>query len=808
MGQLLQDLRLGFRMFSKTPGFTVVAILTLALGIGANTTIFAIANALLIRPLPYRDPDRLVIVTNSNGPNRRAFSNDLATFLQLHSRSFEGFAPFVAENFNLTGRGDPEQLPAVRVAWNFFQVLGVGPAIGRTFRPEEDRPGGHPAVLISDSLWKRRFDGDPSVLGQSITLDSIDTTIVGVMPVDFEFAPLGRSVDIWSTRTFQVNNITPEQIHGGIAYLIAVARIRREVPLDQAQAEMRVLDTQYRRENPDQPDADPHFNIGLNQVQTLMVASVRTAVLVLFGAVGLVLLIACANIASLLLSRALARRKEFAVRTALGASRSGVVRQLLTENVLLSAGGGGIGIALSLWTTRAMAALPHNALPRINRVQMDVPVLAFTVAVSLLTGILFGLVPALQLSKSDVQGVLRDEGRGTAGGRRRNLLRSLLVVGQVALSLVLLIGAGLLIRSFLTLSSVNVGFNPRGLLVMNIALPPSRYATGAQVTGFFDRLVKQVAGMPGVRLTAVSAGLPLRPARYSPVLPQGYPEVPLGHRPIFSIHVISSSYFETMGIPLLRGRSFSDGDQEEAPLAGIVNDAFAARYWPNESALGKRLLIGTMKQPTTVVGVVGNVKNIRLAVESVPEVYCPLAQRPATSMNLVVRSQGDPRSVAPGVRAAILAIDKDQPVTNVRTMEQHLSDTITPDRLTTELLVVFSIMALVVATVGLYGLISYSVAQRTQEMGIRLALGAMPGDIRRLVMRQGFLLAILGIALGLVGSLFLTALLKSLLYEVSAVDIWTYTACGLLFVIVSLIASYVPARRAARCDPSEALHYE
>jgi putative ABC transport system permease protein len=455
-----------------------------------------------------------------------------------------------------------------------------------------------------------------------------------------------------------------------------------------------------------------------------------------------------------------------------------------------------------------MSTLPANALPRINRVQIDGQVLAFTVAVSLLTGILFGLMPALQLSKADVQSVLRDEGRGATGGRRRNLLRSLLVVSQVALSLILLIGAGLLMRSFVSLRSVNVGFNPHSLLVMNIAFPPSRYSTSAQVTGFFDRLVKQAAGMPGVRSAAVSSGLPLRPARYSPLLPEGYPEVPLGQRPAFSIQGISPAFFETMGIPLLRGRAFTDRDQESAPLVGIINEAFASRFWPNESALGKRILLGTMKQPTIVVGVVGNVKNIRLAVESVPELYYPLTQRPSNSMNLVVRCQGDPRALSSPLRSEILTIDKDQPATYVRTMEQHLADSITPDRLTTLLLVIFSIMALVVATVGLYGLISYSVAQRTQEMGIRLALRAMPGDIRRLVMRQGFVLASLGIAIGLAGSYFLTSLMKSLLYEVSATDVWTYSVCGMLFVAVALIASYVPARRAAQCDPSEALRYE
>ena len=562
MSQVLQDLRYGIRMLAKTPGFTVVAILTLGLGIGANTAIFSVADALLILPLPYQDPDRLVIVTNARGPNRRPFSYIRASFLKEHGSSFEGFAPFVSENFNLTGRGDPEQLPAARVAYNFFQVLGVRPALGRSFRPEEDRPGGLPAVLISDSLWKRRFGGDPGVLGQSITLDSVDTTIIGIMPVNFEFAPLGRSIDIWSTRTFEDNNITAEQARGGMTYLIALARIRRGVSLAQAQAEMRVLDSQYSREHPDLGDADPRLNISLNQVQTLMVANVRTAVLVLFGSVGFVLLIACANVASLLLSRALSRRKEIAVRTALGSSRAGLIRQLLTENMFLAAASGAVGVALSFWTTHALSALPANALPRINRVHIDGRVLAFTVAASLLTGLLFGLLPALQLSRSDVQAVLREEGRAAGGGRRRNLLRSLLVVSQVALSLILLIGAGLLMRSFVSLERVNVGFNPHDLMVMNIALPPARYSTAAQVAAFFDRLVTQVDGLPGVRSAAVSSGLPLRPVRYSAVLPQGYPEVPLGQRPAFSIEGISPAFFETMGIPLLQGRVFTDRDRD------------------------------------------------------------------------------------------------------------------------------------------------------------------------------------------------------------------------------------------------------
>ncbi len=628
------------------------------------------------------------------------------------------------------------------------------------------------------------------------------------MPVNFEFTPLGRSIDIWSTRTFEANNVTAEQVRGGITYLIGVARIRPGFSLEQAQAEMKVLDSQYRRDHPELADADPRYSITLNQIQTLMVANVRMAVLVLFGAVAFVLLIACANIASLLLSRALARRKEIAVRTALGASRAGVVRQLLTENVLLAAAGGGLGVALSLWTTRVIAALPASAVPRINRIQIDGEVLVFTLAVSLLTGIFFGLMPAWQLSKSDVQTVLRDEGRGTIGSKRRNLLRSLLVISQVALSLSLLIGAGLLLQSFMRLRSVNVGFNPHNLLVLNISLAPSRYPTNARAADFFDRLIQDASSLPGVRSVALSSGLPLRPARYSPMLPEGYPQVPLAQRPLFSMQSISPGFFETMGIPLLRGRSFDDRDKDGAPLAGIVNEAFVNLIWPNQNPLGKTILLGSLRQPTVVVGVVGNVKNIRLAVESVPELYYPLAQRPAHSMNLVVRSAGDPRALAAPLRAGILSIDREQPATDVRTMDQHLADSIASNRLTTLLLVIFSSMALVVATVGLYALIAHTVAQRTQEMGIRLALGAMPGDVKKLVMRQGLVLAILGIVIGLAASYFLTSVMKSLLYDVSAKDVWTYVSCAMLFVAIALAASYVPARRASRCDPSEALRYE
>jgi putative ABC transport system permease protein len=801
-GTSYKDLRYAARMLAKTPGFTLTAILTLALGIGANTAIFSVANALLLRPLPYQNANDLVIVTNARGPNRRPFSYLRAEFLEQHSRSFAGFAPFISENFNMTGRGEPEQLPAVRVGWNFFEVLGVQPALGRTFRPEDDQPGGRPVVLISESLWKRRLGGDPRVIGESITLDSVDTTIIGVLPANFEFAPAGRSIDVWSSRAFAQTGVTPQQ-----ASVIAVARIRGGLPLDQAQAEMRALDAQYNRENAAMPDADPRLAIRLSPLQQLMVANVRTAVLVLFGAVGLVLLIACANIASLLWSRAMARRREIAIRIALGAGRSGIIRQLLTESILLAFVSGGLGIILSFWGTHALGSLPPSTLPRINPIHTDIQVLAFALALSLVTGLLFGLIPAFQFSKPDLQTVLREEGRATAGNRRSGLARSFLVSSQVALSLILLVGAGLLARSFANLQSVTLGFDPQNLLLLDMTLPETQYSSPSKRAAFFENVVEQLTPLAGVRSVAVSTALPLLPAQYSPMLPEGQPEVAIAQRPNHAIQAISPAYFETMGIALLRGRKFEERDKKDAPAVAIVNERFVRRFWPNENGIGKRIVIGSAAV-TEIVGVVADVKNIRLAVESVPELYYPLAQHPSESMHVIVRSAGDPASLAVAVRARISSIDPEQPVTNVRTMQEHLANSIAQTRLTTLLLVIFSMGALVVATVGLYGLISYSVAQRTRELGIRQALGAAPRDIQRLVMRQGLLAAMAGVLVGLAGSLLLTRVMRSLLYDVSATDVRTFAGSAVVFLTVAVVASYIPARRAARLDPSETLRYE
>jgi putative ABC transport system permease protein len=808
MAALWQDVQFATRMLAKNPGFTITAAATLALGIGATTTIFSVANALLFRPLPYRDPNQLAIVTNARGPNRRPFSYLRSTFVEQHSRSFDGFAAFTGENFNLTGRGDPEQLAGMRVSWNFFDTLGVHPRLGRGFNSADDLPGAPTSVLISESLWKRRFAADPHVIHQRITLDSADGAIIGVLPRSFEFAPAGRSVDIWTARPFAQNGLAMADALTGQASVIAVARIRSGVSLDQAQAEMKVLDSEYTRDHAQMYDADPRFGIRLNPLQQLMVANVRAAVLVLFGAVGCLLLIACANIASLLLSRALSRRKEIAVRAALGGGRGAIVRQLLTENILLALSGGALGVMLAFAAAKALSTLSPGILPHINPIRIDNEVLVFALILSLAAGLWFGLAPALQLSKSDLQTVLREEGRGAAGERRRSVARNLLVVMQVALSTILLVAATLLMRSFTNLQNVPLGFNPRNLLVMDITLPTTRYSSKSQIADFFDRLALQASSLAGVRSVSFSSGLPLRPSTYTSILPEGQQEVPLAQRPNHAIETVSPSYFQNMEIPLLEGRFFDQHDRPGAQPVAIVNESFARRFWPTGSAIGKRIFIDSAREPAAIVGVCGNVRNIRLSAESVPEVYYPLAQHPYESMHIILRSDGPPGRLSSAVRARVFSIDKEQPVTNIRTMEEHLSSSIVQTRFTMLLLGGFSMIALMVASVGLYGLIAYSVAQRTRELGIRLALGAHPLQIFRLVMRQALAAALAGVLLGAAGALGVTRVIQSLLFDVSAADPRTLVASGAVFLAIAVLASYLPARQAARLDPSDTLRYE
>jgi putative ABC transport system permease protein len=807
----LRDLSVAKRMLAKSPSFALVAILILALGIGANCAIFTVVNSVLLTPLPYPSPDRLVLLYSAIANQRdelQPFSYPHFQQIAEQNHSFSGIAAFTSETFNLTGRGDPEQITSARVSWNFFDVLGVRPSLGRNFLQEEDRPEGNRVVLLSHEFWMRHFAGDTGAIGQSIALDSQDYTIIGVLPPGFSFSFLDPKVEIWTPKLFNLNVVTPAQVYKGVGFLTGVARLGPGVSLDRAQAEMEILKKQYQLDNPSKPDSDPKQTIVARNLQDVSVANLRSTLLTLAGAVGFVLLIACANIASLLLSRALARRKEMAIRSALGASRGTVIRQLLTESLLLASVSGFLGLLLGFAGTKTLATLGADRFFPTSLIHMDFRVLIFTLAISILSAVFFGLMPTIELSRPDIHAVLRDEGRGSTGSRRRASARNMLVVSQIALSMVLLVGAGLLIRSLVRLQLATPGFDPKDVLTMQITLPPSRYPTRPEMIAFYHQLLERTQSLPGVRAVAVSSALPLKAARITPVLVEGQPDVPLVHRPFLNIQTISPSYASVMRVPLIRGREFSDRDNAQAPPVAIVNQALVRRFWPNEDPVGKKLWIGRNPFPTEVVGVFGDIKNSGIANPAVPEVFLPFPQLPWANLNLNLRSDVEPHSLASAVRERISTIDKDQPITNVQSLSQVLDDARAQPRFAAFLLGAFSVTALVLATVGIYGVVSYSVAQRTQEIGIRLALGATTEDIVKLVIRYALGLATAGVLIGLAAAMVLSRVVSSLLYQVSASDPLTFVTSAVLFVAVAAGASYLPARRATRVDPIDALRYQ
>ena len=802
MQNFFRDFRFGARQLGKSPGFTLMVILTLALGIGANTAVFTVASSLLLRPFSYPDPQQLVSIAVKN--KAEASDGTLVRYelLRDHNRSFQAVAAWTNDNLNLTGHGEPLQVPVARVSANLFSMLGVRPQLGRTFSDDEGRPEGKPVMILSHSLWSGRFGSDPDIIGQTVTLDTTPHTVVGVLPANEQFPFVGQA-DIWIPRYFEFSLMTPQRLRMGVGYLSYVARLRPETTLAQAQAEMDILNQQYREQNPAAPDAARTISIG--PLRELLVADVRGKVLVLSGAVALVLLIACANVTSLLLSRALARRREIAVRTALGASRGEIVRQLLIESVLLALVAGVLGVGLSWIATRALVTRAAGQIPQGIPISMDLRVLLFTLAISLLTGIVFGAFPALQLSKVDLNTTLRDEGRGTSAGHTRARMKSLLVVGQVALSLLLLIGAGLLLRSFGRLLRIDPGFDPHNVLTMNVSLPTVRYAKSQQQIAFFDEVLRRVSSLPGVRNAAISAALPLSAKRITPLLPEGQPDVPLAQRPFVDIEAISPQWFQTMRVPLLGGREFTDTDNALTPKVIIVNETFARRFWPNQNPIGKHVVVGRGPDPSEVVGMAADVRNNGLAQDTQAQLYLPFQQLSWGNMNLLVRTAVQPNSLVSAVRAQISGVDPDPPVTNIQTVDQFMDSSRAQPRFTMLLLGVFSAAALALAVIGIYGVLAYSVTQRRQELGIRLALGAERGNILGLVVRQGLMLTGVGIAVGLVAALFLTRLMSSLLYKVGALDLATFALTPLAFLAIALLASYLPALRATKVNPVEAL---
>ena len=807
---LLQNLRFASRMLRRNPGFTAAAVLTLALGIGGNTAIFTVTSALLLRPLPLQDPQQLVLIKLKRVEGAKETTNGcctLARFEQLRDRSqsFSGVAAVTNDSLNLTGHGKPEQVPIARVSPNFFHVLGIKPHFGRTFKQDEGQPEGKPVVLISDSLWHTRFGGSPDVIGQTINLDSTPQTIIGILPPDIHL-PFIAPAEVWSARYFELSLLTPQHIRAGVGYLTVISRLRPGVSLQSATAEMDILNRQYTAENPKAPDAGPSTSILIGRMQELVVADIRTRLLVLSAAVGIVLLIACANVASLLLSRALARRKEIAIRAALGADRADIVHQLLTESVLLSLIGGACGLALAWIAIRTLAvSSAHLFLPEIP-IGLDWRVLLFALGISVGTGLIFGTAPALQLSRTDVNSTLRAEGRGSAGSRSRTQMKGALVIGQVALSMVLLTAAGLLLRSFVHLLAVSPGFDPENVLTMNISLPTVKYSDAQKQIAFFEELLRRVSVLPGVRAAGTSAALPLSRIRITPILVEGQPEVPLAERPFTVIEAVSPLFLETMCIPLRAGRAFSESDNQKSPRVVIVNEALAHRYWPNENPVGKHIAVGR-QTPAEVVGVTGNAKNNGLALDAEPQIYLPFAQLPWGNMNLFIRTATEPHGMIAAVRQQVSVIDPDQPVTRVQTVDDLMNNSRSQPRFTMLLLGIFSGTALVLAIVGIYGVLAYSVAQRTQEMGIRMAMGAARSDILCMIVNQGLLLAGVGITIGLAAALAVTRIMSSLLYQVGTHDFVTFAATSLGFLSIATLASYLPARRATRVDPAEALRH-
>jgi predicted permease len=809
METLFNDLKFGIRMMARSPGFTLVALITIALGIGANTAIFSVVNTVLLRPLPYQESDKLVVLWEKQDQIDQE-SPSLPDFIDWRDRnqSFAQMAVARRDNVNLTGAGEPERLLVRQVTANFFSTLGVTPQIGRFFSVEEEEAKS-PVVLVSDSLWRRRFGSDPALVGKPVRLYDASFTVIGVLPPTFQFY---TPADVFVPLSFMPDRLkSAREEHGGV---VAIARLKPGVTQQQAQAEMdsiaSALEQQY-------PKTNNTVRVSINPIYTDMVGDVRPSLLVLLGAVGFVLLIACANVANLLLARAAARQKEIAIRTALGASRSRVIKQLLTESVALSVIGGALGLLLALWGADLLLAIIPNNIPWVTEIALDRNVFGFTLGASVVTGVVFGLTPALQASNPDLNETLKEGGRGSTAGRQR--ARSLLVVSEVALALVLLIGAGLMLKTFSRLQRIDAGFNPRNLLTMMLSPSPIKYSEGPKAREFFKQLEQRIASLPGAEAAAFTTSVPLSGANVTSLLLDGESFTNYGDQRLTVQSSVGVEYFQAMSIPVLKGRGFSEQDTVKTPLVAVIDENMARELFPDKDPIGEHVLVDEGNIRFEIIGVVNHIKHLSWDADAQSRVrfqmYSNYNQIPdqffaqvTRTMSLVVRTSSEPLSLAAAVRGQVLEVDRDQPIYNLKLMDELISGAVSQQRFAMMLLAVFAGVAMVLAAVGIYGVTSYSVTQRSHEIGIRMALGARRRDVLNLVVTQGLKLVIAGVAIGLGGAFALTRVMSGMLFGVSPTDLSTFVLTSLALTAVALAASFIPARRATKVDPMTALRHE
>jgi putative ABC transport system permease protein len=817
METLIQDIKFGLRMLLKSPSLSIVATIALALGIGANTAIFSVVNAVLLRPLPFPASESLVSLFETDTQRGGKYgSHSYPNFFDLRSQNtvFEHVACYHGADFVMTGRGEPVRLQGAVVTADLFPLLGVAPLHGRVFLPDEDKPSETGRVaIISEQLFRKRFGADPAIVNQPITLEGKSFTVVGVMPDSFEFPIQNEPVELWTTIAGDASGKSPITAARGAHFLKAIGRLKPNVSPQQAQSEISAIAARIEKAY---PDTNTHKGLYLEPALTALVGDIRPALLILLGAVACVLLIACANVANLLLARATSRHKEMAVRVALGASRIRVIRQLLTESILLSLLGGAVGLLLAVWWSDLLVALGKEDIPRAVHVAIDWRVLGFTLGVSVLTGLIFGLVPAFQSSKTELVESLKEGGRSGSEGARRNRMRSVLVVGELAIAVVLLVAAGLLIQSLWRLQHVNSGLQPDNVLTFNLGLPETKYDPDKQAK-FFSELKRRLESSPGVQSASTIVPLPLSGDRFMISFQIEGREVARKDEPSADIFFTGVGYFRTMGIPIVKGRDFDDRDQHGSPRVLIITEEFARQYFPNEDPIGKRLRPGISTYededtPTAVsreiVGVVADIRNRNLDTTPKPAYYVPQTQIPFSQATVVVKTLNEPHSLVSGMTKEVTAMDADLPVFGVKTMREYLAASVATPRFSTTLLSIFAGVALVLTLVGLYGVMSYSVAQRTNEIGIRLALGAQSRDVLLMIVKQGSFLIALGLGIGLLGAFAASRLVASLLFGVTAKDPFTFAVVAVLLGLVGLLACYIPAWRATKVDPMEALRCE